>query len=115
MPTRYALKVPCPVTGCSGQNRLISGWVCNADNGTMYVDEDGYLSCQTMAHRDKIIYWKFDCGERDPGSKHNYERWQSADLEGFMHAMSIGLPHLKEAGAVWVTKLIQSVDKQFKG
>ncbi|CAH1246246.1 Hypp7690 [Branchiostoma lanceolatum] len=115
MPTRYALRMNCPVKGCSGANRVASGWVCSKDKDTMYIDEDGYLSCQTMAHRAQIVYWKFDCGQRGSGSNHNYERYQSADLEGFTHALSIGMAHLNEGGAVWLCKLITNIEKQYKG
>ncbi|XP_066304481.1 uncharacterized protein [Branchiostoma lanceolatum] len=113
MPTRYAVKITCPIAGCPGQGRL-NGWVCAQDGGTIYVDEDGYLSCQTMAHRAKIIYWRFDCGDRSSGSKHNYHKYQSPDLEGFTHGLAVGLPHFGAAEAAWLTKLIQAVEAQFR-
>ncbi|XP_078659858.1 uncharacterized protein LOC144904657 [Branchiostoma floridae x Branchiostoma belcheri] len=109
--SRYPLKIPCPVSGCSGKGT--SGWVCSVDEDDMYIDEDGYLSCESYSHYAKIVNWRFDCGARGSGSKHNYQRYQSADLEGFTHALAIAMGTLNAAGADWVKTLVQSIYDQY--
>ncbi|XP_013415742.1 uncharacterized protein LOC106177500 [Lingula anatina] len=107
----FRLKCPCPVTGCpNSQGRLLE-WVCARDNDAMYINENGILACTHDKHVDKIINWKFDCGDRR--GPHKYEHYQSPDYEGFTHAMAMALPHMGEAGADWVLSLVNAVRIQY--
>ncbi|KAM4650719.1 uncharacterized protein O3C94_013404 [Discoglossus pictus] len=107
----FRLKMPCPVKDCPGIQRMIE-WVCSADQGQMYICAEGLLSCQSGNHENQIVNWKFDCGDRS--GPHKSEHYQSPDYQQFVHAMSMALPHLPEAGADWVCLLVRNVEKQFK-
>lgn len=109
--TWYQLKIVCPVKDCPGNQRMIS-WVCVKDGGTMYICEEGLLRCESNAHKNLIIHWKFDCGDRT--GPHKSEHFQSPDYEKFTHAMALALPHLPMAGADWVCTLVKNLEAQFK-
>ncbi|XP_048576816.1 uncharacterized protein LOC125556690 [Nematostella vectensis] len=108
--TWYQLKMPCPIKGCPNSERCLD-WVCSADGYTMYVCEKGRLSCGG-SHDAEIVNWKFDCGDRDGPHKNVHLLY--ADLEGFAHAMAIGVAHLNRAGADWVKQLVDEVERQYK-
>ena len=89
-------------------------WVCATDKTPMYVCELGRLRCSAFCnqHNNRIVNWKFDCGGRS-GPHRNTLDLNSADYEGFTHAMAIGIVGFPEARAQWVMRLIEELDKQF--
>ncbi|XP_032231903.2 uncharacterized protein LOC116614706 [Nematostella vectensis] len=111
--TWFTLRIPCPISGCPNNAKMID-WVCATDKTTMQVCEQGRLRCSRCfsPHEDQIVKWKFDCGDRI--GPHRNKHYLYADFEGFAHAMAIGVAHLSEAGAAWVTKLVVEVERQYK-
>ena len=78
----------------------------------MYVSEEGRLRCDAYQHNDKIINWRFDCGDRT--GPHRNTHFLYPDFEGFSHAMAIAVAHSTVGGAVWVKKLIDELVIQFQ-
>ena len=89
-------------------------WVCAIDRTEMYVSEEGRLRCnQHGPHDDKIINWRFDCGDRSANGPHRGTPFVSPDYEGFTHAMSIAVANSTACGAEWVAQLIQNLKEQY--
>lgn len=113
LPQWFQLKMPCPITGCPNSKDVVLNWVCSADKTTMYVSEEGRLKCsaKSLTHNDKIVNWKFDCGDRT--GPHRNTHFLYPDYEGFTHAMSIAVAHANVGGTYWVKKLMDELMKQF--
>ena len=92
---------------------VMLSWACAEDNGTIYINENGVLCCQSGRHRDKIVNWRFDCGYRGAGSPHNLEQYGVPDFGLFSYAMSMAVAHTSEAGADWVKSVVDALCEQF--
>lgn len=81
----------------------------------MQISEEGRLRCvASYPHNDKIINWKFDCGDRSLNGPHRLStHFVSPDYEGFSHAMSIAVANSVKADADWITKLIINLKEQY--
>lgn len=82
----------------------------------MEISEEGRLRCVASyfwSHNDKIINWKFDCGDRSYGSPHRSSHFVRPDYEGFTHAMSIVVANSVKADADWIVKLVQNLKEQY--
>jgi len=105
----------CPIRGCPNNQRgVVMEWACAADDTTMYISEEGRLCCNAwwpFQHNDLIINWKFDCGDRT--GPHRSAHYQSADYEGFNHAISMAMLQATWTTGDWATKLMQNVKKQY--
>jgi len=88
-------------------------WVCAKDNTAMFISEEGRLCCNAWfrQHNDLIINWKFDCGDRT--GPHRSAHYQSADYEGFNHAISMAMLQSTWTTGEWAMKLMQNVKKQY--
>ncbi len=87
-------------------------WVCAKDKQSMFISEEGRLSCNAkFPHNDLIINWQFDCGDRV--GPHRSTHFLSADYEGFNHAISMAMLNSTWTTAEWATKLIQNLKKQY--
>lgn len=97
------------------RQKVVLDWICAEDNTNMRISEEGRLKCNQYwpHHDDKIINWKFDCGDRSYYGPHRSTHFQSPDYEGFSHAMAIAVANSTMAGAEWVTKLILNLKQQF--
>ncbi|XP_077863602.1 uncharacterized protein LOC144347808, partial [Saccoglossus kowalevskii] len=111
MMVRYLFVASCPVNECLKQDKPMS-WQCIHDGTDMYINEHGYLSCENYSHVAHICNWRFECGEKR--GPHKHQKRQKTDFEGFSHAVIQGQPYIaKEAGTLWMKKLIESLEIQF--
>ena len=80
----------------------------------MYVSEEGRLRCNASSnqHNNKIVNWKFDCGDRT--GPHRNTHFREPDFEGYNHAMSIAVANATLGGARWIAKLTLEIIKQFE-
>ena len=77
----------------------------------MYICEEGKLRCGSYQHEDKIVNWKFDCGDRS--GVHRNIHYLYPDFEGFNYAISAAVAQSHAGGAEWAIKLIRELEKQF--
>ena len=99
---------------CFFRSRIVTEWVCATDQATMYISEEGRLSCSSpigQQHNDLIVNWKFDCGDRT--GPHRFTHCLTPDYEGFNHAIAMAMLQSTWATAEWATKLMQNVKKQY--
>ncbi|XP_053391838.1 uncharacterized protein LOC128554594 [Mercenaria mercenaria] len=85
-----------------------SDWVCAVDAGSVFINEEGIMECQSQTHTGPVINWKWNCGS----DYHNGEFLQT-DFEGFSFAMSQAVQLTNRAGSEWVAILLHNVGKQY--
>ncbi|XP_053374753.1 uncharacterized protein LOC128547069 [Mercenaria mercenaria] len=94
---------PCPA--CPSHQS--SDWTCT-DGEPLYLNELGFMECQSGEHSGKIVDNTWNCGS----SYHNGQDMK-ADLEGFTFALSQAVQLTSEAGSEWVARLVTELGKQY--
>ncbi|XP_070566610.1 uncharacterized protein [Ptychodera flava] len=106
---QHLFYVTCPLSTCLGRNRLYH-WECTEDQSPLYLDDDGWLTCETFNHRAKLRHWTFDCGDRR--GSHGYRKFIECDFEGIKQALSQGVRHF-DSPEEWIWPVIDSIAEQF--
>ncbi|XP_077862129.1 uncharacterized protein LOC144343479 [Saccoglossus kowalevskii] len=106
---QHLFYVTCPLSTCLGRNRLYY-WECMEDQTPLYIDEEGWLTCETYSHRAQLFDWTFDCGDRR--GSHGYRKFVESDFEGVRQAMCQGLVYF-DAPEDWMWPVIDSIAQQY--
>lgn len=104
----------CPVQGCEG-GRIPCKWVCGEDNTLIQLAQTGFMKCSKSihgkaAHYGQVCVWRWDCGRH---GDHPFSRYQEADFQGFVFALSHALQLTSKAGTTWVATLCIELNKQY--
>ncbi|XP_077978837.1 uncharacterized protein LOC144434257 [Glandiceps talaboti] len=106
---QHLFYVTCPLSICQGRNRLYH-WECMEDQSPLYIDEDGWLTCETYNHRARLSEWTFDCGDRR--GSHGYRKFVECDFEGIKESLAQGIPHF-DCPEEWIWPVIDNIAEQF--
>lgn len=77
--------------------------------------QTGFMKCSETiqgkaAHYGQVSVWRWDCGRH---GDHPFSRYQEADFQGFVFALSHALQLTSKAGTTWVATLCIELNKQY--
>ncbi|KAH3781223.1 hypothetical protein DPMN_159049 [Dreissena polymorpha] len=105
-------QLKCPAPGCPS-TKLVD-WVCAKDKNNTYLNENGEIKCAKSengdsVHLDDLCKWGWKCGDGFHEGQHI-----RADFQSFTHAMSTALTFSDSRSALWISKLILALGRQYR-
>jgi len=107
------LSIPCPVCIDRGITRNLNtariiNWVHSTDDGALYVDESGHISCDYCSHKWFIGDSRWGCRDHSGSDSLEY-----AYASGDATALAVARAAAKfrnQMSAYWFTQLLDSIN-----
>ena len=107
----YWLKIPCPV--CLDRNNVtpIKQWYHTKCGSRIYIDEGGYLHCESGCANYHIVDSKWGCPSHS-SSTHELE-YYAASSRSISRALAMAVQTLDDVASIqWIQAVIISIKSQ---